>query len=73
MISTMFETIGEVITSFATALGDSITNITNIFVTSSGEGVYELTLVGTLLLIAVGIGLVYWAFRLVRRLVKMRG
>ena len=72
MISALFSAVGQVITGFSTALASSISSITAIFATES-SGTYTLTMVGSLLVCALGIGLVYWAFRLVRNLCRARG
>lgn len=68
IITSMFEVITNVITNFTSSLSSAITSITSIFYTSGENGGF--TLVGTLLLVAVGVGLVYWAFRLIKGLVK---
>lgn len=69
MISSIFGAVGEAITAFSTAVGSSISAVTSMFITNS-EGTYTLTMLGTLLLIAVGAGLVFWAFRLIKGLVR---
>ncbi len=67
MISTIFQTIGEAITSFTNALSSGLTGVVSIFYNNT-EG--NLTVLGVLLLIGVGCGVVYWAFRLIRGLIK---
>lgn len=69
MITTIFETISEVISKFATAFGNSVQSVVSMFYTAEGG----LTILGTLGLIGLGVGLVYGAFRLIRRLMKLRG
>lgn len=69
MISTIFGAVGEAITAFSGVVASSVTSVTSMFITHS-EGTYTLTALGTLLLIAVGAGLVFWAFRLIKGLVK---
>lgn len=71
MISAIFTTIGEAITGFTGALSSALGSITEMFYVSSGDNA-GLTVLGVLSLIAVGVGLVYWAFRLIRRLVSQR-
>lgn len=66
MVSDIFETIGDAVNGFATALASSVTSITSMFYTT-GENA-GLTFLGTLILVAVGVGLVYWAFRLIKGL-----
>lgn len=71
MIATIFETISSAVTAFAGSLGNAVTSIGEMFVTHSGD-TYSLTFLGTLSLIAVGVGLVYWGFRLIRGLIAQR-
>lgn len=66
LVSDIFEVIADAITNFATALGSAITSVTSMFYTT-GENA-GLTFLGTLILIVVGVGLVYWAFRLIKGL-----
>lgn len=74
MIGEIFETIGDVITNFAGVLGNGFQSLLAIFWDSTANsGAGALTLVGTLSLIGLGIGVVYWAFRLVRSLIHARG
>ena len=47
--------------------------ITTIFVTTSAEGVYELTFIGTCAIIMAGVALLLLAFNLIRSFVVMRG
>lgn len=72
MTSLIFEEIGNVINGFSTALGNAINSITSMFYTApTGSATTgSLTVLGTLSLIAVGCGLVYWAFRLIKGLVR---
>lgn len=67
IVTDIFETIGAVITSFASVVGNGFTGVISIFYGESG-----LTLVGTLSLITLGVAVVYWAFRLVMRLIRQR-
>lgn len=68
MVEKIFETIGDVITNFASVLGNGFNSLIGIFY----EAESGLTLVGILALIALGVGIVYWAFRLVMRLLRQR-
>ena len=71
MISVIFEAVAEAITGFASAVGSAITSVAEMFVTQDATThAYSLTMLGTLLLIAVGTGLVFWGFRLIKGLVK---
>ena len=66
LIENIFGVIGQVITQFANVLSSSVTSITSIFFDSNNAP----TLVGSLLLIAIGAGLCFWAFRLIKGLTK---
>lgn len=70
MIADIFQTIGDAVTAFATALSNAVSSVTSMFYTSGENG--GLTVLGTLALIAVGVGLVYWGFRLIRGLISQR-
>lgn len=72
MVSAIFESIGSVITAFAGVIGNGFTALLEIFYSTSGTNA-GLTPIGILSLIGVGMGLVYWAFNLVRGLIKTRG
>lgn len=72
MVSAIFEAIGSAITGFAGILGNGFTALLEIFYTTSGTNA-GLTPIGTLSLIGLGMGIVYWAFRMVRGLIKTRG
>lgn len=68
MISAIFTSVGSVITGFTTALISAFGGI--------GDAIYSgesLTTLGLLLMLGLGMGLVYWAFRVIRGLVKTRG
>lgn len=71
VITAIFGAVGQAITSFSTALASGVNSITSIFYTT-GENA-GLTFLGVLLCIAMGVGLVYWAFRLIKNLVRQRG
>ena len=69
MIQAIFQAVSDAVTNFASALSSAVTSVTGMFYDASGTNP-GLTTLGTLILIAVGVGLVYWAFRLIYRLVK---
>ena len=72
MISDIFSTIGQAVTAFANQLASAITSITALFYTPGESGAAgQMTFLGTLLLIAAGVGLVYWAFYVVRNLLRI--
>lgn len=70
MIAEIFSTIGDAITAFASSLSKAVTAVAGMFYTTGENG--GLTFLGTLLLIAVGVGVVYWVFRLIRGLIGRR-
>lgn len=69
MINAIFGAVGDAISGFATCVGSAVTSVASMFITQNNS-TYELTMLGTLLLIAVGAGLVFWAFRLIKGLIK---
>lgn len=71
LITAMFEVIASAITNFITALTSAISGVTSLFyVEPVGENPGHMTFLGVLLLVAAGLGIVYWAFRLIRGLVR---
>lgn len=68
MIADIFSAIGQAITGFTTALTNAVNGVVPMFYTSGENG--GLTVLGNLLLIAVGVAVVYWCFRLIRNLVS---
>lgn len=71
IISDIFSAVGQAITGFSTALASSVTSVTSMFYTTGENG--GLTFLGVLLCVAMGVGLVYWAFRVIRSLIRNRG
>lgn len=73
MIGEMFSVIGEAITSFASSLASAFTAITTLFYTPGVDNAPgEFTFLGTLALIGVGVGLVYLAYRVIRKLISLK-
>ena len=72
IVQTIFEVIGQAVTSFVSTLSSAISGITEMFYVPAGSGETSghMTFLGVLLLIAAGVGLVYWAFRLIKGLVR---
>jgi len=68
MISAMFTEVGAAITAFSTALGNGITSVIAMFYDSTNG----ITPLGSLLLIGVGVGLVYFGWRLIKGLISLR-
>jgi hypothetical protein len=74
MIQTIFQTIGDVITEFTSVLNTLFEQVISLFYTApSGEVPGQLTFIGVLALITVGVGLIWTVFGIVRRAIKMRG
>jgi hypothetical protein len=67
MIVTIFETIADVVAAYTDILLEVFEGLVGIFYDGT-----DLTLLGTLALIAVGVGIVAWAFGLVKSLFRMR-
>jgi hypothetical protein len=69
MIAEIFDTILEVVTEYTVILQNLFEGLVDIFY---DDATTSLTLLGTLALIAVGVGIVAWAFGLVKSLFRMR-
>lgn len=69
MISTIFGAIGDVITAFITDLTSAFSGVATLFVTES-SGTYTLTFLGTLMICAIGAGIIIWAFSMIRAVVR---
>lgn len=67
MVSSIFTTIGDVIAGYVGAISEMFSSLIAIFyVEDTG-----LTLIGTLLLLAVGVGIVVWGFNMVTNLINL--
>ena len=66
MVGAIFQTVTTVITQFLTSLSTAFTGITSLFYNEE-----QLTFLGTMLLIGAGVGLVYWVFYVIMRLVRI--
>lgn len=66
MIVQFWETVVEVVTGFTNALIGAFSNMTELFYDSDNG----FTIVGQLLLIGLGMGIVYFAFRFIRSLIR---
>ena len=67
MIVSIFDTIANVVEAYTDILLSVFEGLVGIFYDGT-----DLTLLGTLALIAVGVGIVAWAFGLVKSLFRMR-
>lgn len=66
MIGEFFEIVLDVINGFISALGGAFTGITTLFYDAESG----FTILGTLLLIGLGMGLVYFVFNLIKGLIR---
>lgn len=75
IITQIFSAVGEAITGFSGALSSAVSSITAMFYTapSGSDTTGSLTFLGVLLCVAMGVGLVYFGFRLIRGLIRNRG
>jgi hypothetical protein len=69
MLAQIFTTIQSVVTAYVAVLQNLFEGLVEIFYDSTTS---TITLLGTLALIAVGVGIVAWAFGLVKSLFRMR-
>lgn len=67
MVTDIFAVIGQVISNFVASLISAVNGLIPLIYDTSGT-TPQFTFVGTMLLIAVGMGIVYWVFRLLRGL-----
>lgn len=77
MVEQIFETLGQIATGFANLLVSLFESVVSIFyVPASGTGsdavAAHLTIVGILMLVGLGTGLVIWAFKYIRSLIRVR-
>lgn len=72
MVGSIFGGITEAVTAFIGTLNSGIGSIVSLFYdsTSANPG---LTVLGTLTVIVVGVSLVYWLFRLIMGMARLRG
>lgn len=71
MVEKIFETIGSVITGFMANVSSAVNGIGALIWTPAESGTGgSLTTFGTLCLLGLGIGIVYWAFGLIRGLLQ---
>jgi hypothetical protein len=68
MVADIFETIADVVAAYISVLTNSFEGLVEIFYNSTTESI---TLLGTLALIAVGVGIATFAFNLVKDLFDM--
>lgn len=67
MVGSIFEALGDVISGYVGSISSMFSSLIAIFyVEDTG-----LTLIGTLLLLAVGIGVVIWGFNMIVNLINL--
>ena len=70
MITEIFKQLGDIVKAFVSVVTDLFGSVVSIFYTAgSGDTPGSLTVFGTLSLIALGTGLVIWAFYFIKRLI----
>ena len=74
MVTQIFSVLGEIASGFASLLVDLFGAVVSIFYTAptGSETTGSLTVVGILMLIGLGTGLVIWAFKYIRSLIRVR-
>lgn len=73
MVSALIEVVQSWVTSFATMFVSIFETLVGIFYKAGENGAAgSITLVGTLALAGLGIGLVYFAYRVIRNLMRLR-
>lgn len=69
MVTLIFGVITDAVTSFVSTLIAGVNGlIPLVYDATANSGAGQITFVGTMLLIAIGVGVVYWCFRLIRGL-----
>lgn len=66
MVTDLWSIISEVLTGFITALVSAFNGITAVFY----DATKGFTVIGQLLLIGLGMGIVYFAFKFIRNLIR---
>lgn len=72
MVSAIFTGITEAVTAFIGTLNSGVTSIVSLFYNNTGADA-GLTVLGVLTCIVVGVSLVYWLFRLIMGMIRLRG
>lgn len=65
MVTELWSIIAEVVTGFIGSIVSAFTGLTEVFYTTEG-----FTVIGQLLLIGLGMGIIYFAFRFITNLVR---
>lgn len=69
MVAQIFEVITQAVTSFVGSITAGVNGlIPLVYTAGEGSNPGSFTFVGTMLLIAIGVAVVYWCFRLIRGL-----
>lgn len=73
MVAELFNQVKNGLVGFFQALGGAFSGVTSIVWETSENGVGSPTFLGALLIISATIGMGYMSFRLIKRLVSLRG
>lgn len=74
VVTSIFEVLGTIITQLVSLIGDLFEGVVTIFYKAGESGAAgELTFVGVLALVGVGVGLFWLGFGFIRNLIKMKG
>lgn len=74
MVTSIFDTLGEIITGVVGAFVSVFEGIAAVFYTPGvAEAPGQLTIIGVLALFGLGFGLAKWGFNLILRLIRNRG
>jgi len=65
LVTEIFDQAGDAVTGFTGVLNDGVGGVTQLFWANG-----NLTVLGTLLVIGIGVGVVYFGFRLIRNLIR---
>lgn len=68
MVTELWGIIAEVVTGFITSIVSAFSGLTAVFYTEGVDGGF--TVIGQLLLIGLGMGIIYFAFRFITNLVR---
>lgn len=63
LVTEIFDEAGHAVTGFTGVLNDGMSGVTQLFYANG-----QLTVLGTLLVVGIGVGVVYFGFRLIRSL-----
>lgn len=65
LVTEIFDQAGDAVTGFTDVLNNGVSGVTKLFYANG-----NLTMLGTLLVVGIGVGVVYFGFRLIRSLLN---